>query len=475
MTPDAAARGHHAYRVLIAGGGVAALETLLALRDLAGHRIAVTMLAPEREFLYRPVTVGEAYDRSESRSYNLAEIVAERPADQFIWSSLGRVYAKEHVAVTTEGAALPYDALVVATGAVAVDPLPGALTFRGRPDVPDLRAVIDDLVAGRANSVAIAIASEWIWPLPAYELALLTASTLREHGSAAKVTLVTPEAEPLSLFGPAAAAALTPMLARQTVELLTSSRPALVRPGLLVLAGGGEVHADVVISLPALEGPRLAGVPFDEHGFISVDPFGRARTCTDVYAAGDVTAYPLKQGGLATQQADAVAQTLAAEAGAPVEPEPFRPVLRGLLMSGGAPLYLRCEPERLNGERTVAFAPPPVTTDTHDISAAAGQPLWWPPAKIAGRYLAPYLATAHNRQLASTALRDRHPTTGQERSEDEIREALELALLLADCDARWGDFGSALEALDAAELLIGSLPPDYQAKRREWTAALRRQ
>jgi sulfide:quinone oxidoreductase len=95
---------------------------------------------------------------------------------------------------------------------------------------------------------------------------------------------------------------------------------------------------------------------------------------TDVYAAGDATQFRPKQGGLAAQQADAVAAAIATDLGADTEPMPFRPVLRGLLLTGLTPRYLRSDPA--SGSSLV---------DT--------EPLWWPPAKIVGRYLAPFLAT----------------------------------------------------------------------------------
>ncbi len=459
-------------RVVIAGGGVAALETLLALRELAGHRIEITLIAPDREFLYRAVTVGEAFDRSEARSYDLGQILDERPADRFHWSSLGRVYAAERVAVTSEGALIPYDSLVLAIGAIARDPLPGALTFRGRADVPALRAVIDDLITGKAGSVAFAIPAEPVWPLPAYELALMAVSRLRERGSRAAVSLVTTEERPLELFGPAAASAIEPMLRARGVALYTGAEAERVEHGSLVLASGEAVAADVVVTLPSFEGPRLPGVPCDERGFIPVDGSGRVHDCDDIYAAGDVTAYPLKQGGLAAQQADVVAHRLAADAGAQVTGERFTPVLRGLLMTGGAPLYLRAEPHW----RSVTTGPGETAATRlggREISAAAGQPLWWPPAKIAGRYLAPFLAIAHTQPLTSSLLSDR-AAIGGAAGDEEVDEALELALMLADCDARWGDLGSALEALDAAEALAGSLPPEYEAKRRRWVVERRR-
>jgi sulfide:quinone oxidoreductase len=462
---------HDRLRVVIAGGGVAALEALLALRALAGHLIEVTLVSPTTEFVYRPVTVAEAFDRAQARVYNLADMVADQSGGELIEGTLGDVESRGRIAVTVDGRRIPYDELVVATGAVPAVPFPGALTFRGREDVPVLRGLLHDLTTRRAGSVAFALPSARMWPLPLYELTLMTAAYRNEHGmSDVKVTLVTPEEEPLELFGPAATEAVRSLLDARGVHIRSSSLPAVVRGRTLLLAGGAELFADRVITLPALAGPRLPGLPHDQHGFIPVDKFGRVADVEHVFAAGDVTAFPLKQGGLAAQQADAVAGAIAALAGAAVTPEPFRPVLRGLLLTGGAPLYLRAEPQRLGRETTVAIEAPTGRPRSRDASAAAGQALWWPPAKIAGLYLAPYLATARPSPLESGMLEDRAPVPGPQVSDEEYVDALELALLLADCDARWGDYPSALNALDAAEALQGALPPEYEAKRREWRA-----
>jgi len=458
-------------RVVIAGGGVAALESLLALRALAGHLTEVTLVSPTTEFVYRPVTVAEAFDRAEARVYDLREILADQGGGEFIHDTLADVETRGRIAVTVDGRRIPYDALLVATGAVPGTPFPGAFTFRGRDDVPALRGLLHDLTSGRAGSVVLALPSARMWPLPLYELTLMTAAFRNEHGASdVKVTLVTPEEEPLELFGPAATEAVCSLLEARGVTVRSSSLPAVVRGRTLLLAGGAEVFADRVISLPVLAGPKLLGLPHDQHGFIPVDKFGRVSDVEHVFAAGDVTAFPLKQGGLAAQQADAAAGAIAALAGAAVTPEPFRPVLRGLLLTGGAPLYLRSEPQRLGHEATVAIEAPTGRRPSRDASAAAGQALWWPPAKIAGRYLAPYLATARPSPLSSGVLEDRVPVPGPRVSDEEYVDALALALLLADCDARWGDYPSALNALDAAEALQGGLPPEYEAKRREWRA-----
>jgi sulfide:quinone oxidoreductase len=99
-----------------------------------------------------------------------------------------------------------------------------------------------------------------------------------------------------------------------------------------------------------------------------------------------MTTRPLKQGGLATQQADAAASAIAAWAGAPVRPEPYRPVLRAVLLTGDAPRFLR------HG-RAEAGMP---------ASLAAEEAPWWPPHKIAGRELAPYLNAHPELRLEAT-------------------------------------------------------------------------
>jgi hypothetical protein len=276
--------------------------------------------------------------------------------------------------------------------------------------------VLEELVDGRARGVAFTLPAERLWPLPVYELALMAACFLREHGAGAEVSLDTPEEELLELFGPAAARALEPMLA----------------------AGGI-----------------------------------RCAACRGCMRLGDAASFPLKQGGLAAQQADAAAEAIASELGEPITPKPFAPIPRGLLMTGGAPLYLRAEPQRLRRRATVAIEAKRLGGSA-DGASVAGQPLWWPPAKIAGRYLAPYLATARPKPLSSELLTDRPAVPGRAVSEAEHQDALELALVLADCDARWGDYAAALSSLDAAHALQGALPPEYEATRREWCAAARR-
>ena len=185
------------------------------------------------------------------------------------------------------------------------------------------------------------------------------------------MVVVTAEEQPLALFGAAASTAIAELLKLRGIRIETATAARSWADGTLSLDDGRELTADAVVALPALQGPPITGIPQNESGFVATDEFGGVLGLTDVYAAGDLTQLPIKQGGLAAQQADSLATAIAAAAGAAVQPTPYRPVLRGLLLTGMAPRFLRSE-----GSTSVV--------DT--------QPLWWPPAKIVGRYLSPFLA-----------------------------------------------------------------------------------
>jgi sulfide:quinone oxidoreductase len=376
-----------ATRVVIAGGGVAAIEAALALRELAKDRVSVELLAPEPRFSYRPLAVAEPFDLGEVRQFELAELAAAAGAT-FSQGALARVDAGSRRGQTSAGKAVSYDVLLVACGAVPAPAVPGALTFRGPPDTGSMRDLLGELVAGRVERVAFVVPWGAVWSLPIYELALMTAAYLAERElDHVKLSLVTPEDEPLQLFGRAASEAVRGLLEERGIAVQTGSCPVEVVDGELHLVPEGRVAVDRVVALPRLRGPRIDGLPQTVDGFIPVDAYGQVEGLSDVFAAGDITSFPLKQGGIAAQQADAAAELIAANAGADVTPQPFRPVLRGLLLTGRQPRYLRRD---VSGSEAEASEP------GHDplwwpLASTSPEPLWWPPAKIVGRYLGPFL------------------------------------------------------------------------------------
>jgi sulfide:quinone oxidoreductase len=363
-------------RVVIAGGGVAGIEALLALRDFAGDRIEIEIIAPEREFVYRPLAVAGPFDLGQQPRFDLGEIARDLGATHHHEAVIA-VTPEERLARTRNGDAISYDVLVIASGADPQEAIPGALTFRGESDRDALRTMIAEFEQeGVGKTLAFAVPSGTTWSLPIYELALITAARLLAGGNATKVKLVTPEAAPLEIFGRRASEAVAELLASRGVGVRTSTHPVEFAHSSLAVVPNGRVPADRVIALPRLRGRAPMGVPVDAHGFIPVDAHGLVEGFSDVYAAGDVTAGSIKQGGIATQQADTVAAAVAARFGAPVETEPFRPVLRGVLLTGDGARLMRSE----------------VTGGRGEPSSGTTEMLWWPDGKIVGRFLSLYLA-----------------------------------------------------------------------------------
>jgi sulfide:quinone oxidoreductase len=374
--------GRNRANVLIAGGGVAALEAALALRTLAEDRVSVALIAPEPHFWYRPLAVAEPFELGKVQHLELSTLAAEAGAT-FTPGKLVSVDAARRIAYTSPGGAVPYAMLLIACGAAPKPAVDGALTFRGPADTPRIEQLLGELERGDVRRLVFAVPAGAVWSLPAYELALMTAAWLEDRGiGGVELALVTPEDAPLRLFGSEASEAVSALLEEREIAVHTRSQPAEAREGELLLVMGGMVAADRVVALPRLKGPRIGGVPQTFEGFIPVDDRAQVIGMPDVYAAGDITTFPVKQGGLAAQQAEVAAEAIAAAAGVDVTPRPFRPVLRGLLLTGKEPRYLR-------------------TDLVEEKSEASLEYLWWPPAKIVGRYLAPFLARFAGTEVAT--------------------------------------------------------------------------
>jgi sulfide:quinone oxidoreductase len=374
-TSGSSSSEQRAMRVLIAGGGVAGLECLMALRDLAEDRVEIALVAPEREFELKALRTAAPFGRGVEQPRSLARIAAEFGAD-LLADTLESVRADKHEAVLASGTVAAYDALVLAVGARPVRPYDHALAFGLDADASALAGIVADLEQRYTHSVAFVVTPRVTWPLPLYELALMTAADAWSMGvDDARVLLVTPESAPLAMFGAHASAAVAKLLHEGRVEFHGSAYADVHAHGrITVRPGRGELHADRVVAAPLLVGPGVVGVPADADGFIPTDDHGRARGLRNVYAVGDGADFPIKQGGLACQMADAAAAHIARAAGADVADQPFRPVLRGKLLTGAGAEFLRRPIHGGAGE-----------------GRASEVKLWWPPTKVSGRYLSAWL------------------------------------------------------------------------------------
>ena len=365
---------------MVAGGGFAALEVVLALRAIAGGAARVSLVSPDPVLAYRPAATLEAFSDTAPRGFDLVAIAAELGV-RYHRTRVERVGSMRKQVRLASGGRLTYDTLVLAAGARATVGIRGALTFRDQRDLPRLRGVLRELDEGKVGSLVFAVPSGASWPLPLYELALLSAAHARARGTDAQITLVSPERRPLAVFGAEASGLVAAELADRGVRFFGASAPGSVcGGGALTVQSGAAIKADRVVAVPQLRGARITGVPADRWGFVPTDAFGTVEGMADVYAAGDMTTFPIKHGGLATQQSDRIAHTIAAGLGLTPHELRAKLVLEVRLIGGQRPLLLRIELDE--------FGQPTAATLAHARSDR--QPSW---TKVFGRYLTPYLET----------------------------------------------------------------------------------
>jgi sulfide:quinone oxidoreductase len=376
VTVTFASSSDEPFSVLIVGGGVAALEAALALRDLGRERLATTMIAPDPEFVYRPMTVREPFGYAAAHRYPLEEIARDIGVE-LVPDSFKSLDGDRRLVHTEAGEQLSYDALLLALGAGMYTRYKHAITVDDRRIDQLLHGLIQDIEGGYVHRLAFVIGSGASWPLPIYELALLCATCAHDMNIDLSITIATPEDAPLAIFGEAVSEGVRQLLDEHGILTITSAHCEVPESGRVAInPEARHLHADQIVALPKLVGPSAQGVPGGvPDGFIPVDVHCKVRGLERVYAAGDATDFPVKHGGIAAQQADVAAQAIAGLAGVAEQPKPFEPVMHGMLLTGGKPRYLSAH----------------ITGGHGSTSVISQTPTWSPPTKIAAKYLAPYL------------------------------------------------------------------------------------
>jgi sulfide:quinone oxidoreductase len=353
--------------IAIAGGGVAGLEALLGLRAMAGDRVDLTLIAPDADFSYRPMAVAEPFALGRAHRVPLSSFVDETGAE-LVQAAVTAVDDAAGELRLDNGGIRSFDALILAPGGRPVSGVEGATTWWPGGDPEAYGGLLRDIDEGYTKSLAMVVPPGSVWPLPVYELALMTAGEAWAMGqSDVVVTVVTPEHTPLSLFGEEASAAVAGELSSAAIQLRTGVVARRHSSGLALEPGGEQLAVQRVFAVPRILGPALEGLPADDEGFIVADDTARVQGCERTWAAGDGVVSPVKFGGLATHQARRAAAAIARLAGVDA-PDPGEPVIHGRLLVGH-------RSRRLTGK-----------------GGAAGAPLWWPQGKVAGEYLPRWLA-----------------------------------------------------------------------------------
>jgi sulfide:quinone oxidoreductase len=348
---------------------------MLAIHDLAGGRVDMTLVAPDPDFVYKPLIVEEPFSSQPAEQHALAPI-AEQLEAQFIQQPVTAVLPEAHKVELADGSSLDYDKLILCIGARPRLAFADAVPLRTDGTVIPIDSLLRETESSESGVIAFVIPPGRTWPLPVYELALMAQRRVRELGlHGVECLVVTPEESPLIVFGRAASDAVNSLLVARGIKVRSAVRVKEAASGHLVLVPEDErIEIGQMVALPVLEGPDLTGVPGDAEGFIPIDDHARVRGVEDIYAAGDGTNFPIKHGGIGTEEADAAAEHISASLGAEIDPQPFRPVIRGKLLTGDESLNMQHDVTGRGGEGT-----------------ASPDYLWWPPRKVAGRFLSAWL------------------------------------------------------------------------------------
>ena len=377
------------FRVVICGGGIAAVEGLLHLRRVAGHDVDIEVVAPNDELVYRPMAVREPFAWGPPRRYPLRRIARDSHVE---WTkdALEWVDPDAHVVHTAGGRRVEYDALLVAVGARQVEPYKHVATFRDAEADATYHGIVQDVEGGYTRRLAFIQPVGPVWPLPLYELALMTAERAESMDIRdLEFTLVTPEPRPLAVFGTAVSDVVADRLARAGVKLYTNSLAKVPAARKLVIEPQ-NVHLDEqrIVAMPRVAGPAIRGLPGGgAHGFLPIDKHCAVHgTGGRVFAAGDAANYPIKHGGLGAQMADAAAAAIAVLAGAQQSAPAFNPVIRGKLLTGRDPVYMSAQPVGAESFESEVYDEPP----------------WPADAKVVAEELGPYLAELDQAGVALT-------------------------------------------------------------------------
>jgi sulfide:quinone oxidoreductase len=327
---------HAKPRVLILGGGFAALESAFLLRMRLHDQVDIRLVSDRAHFVFRPNSIYVPFGADPaSLLLGLRKPLGRRRIN-FELGSVAEVDPEARFVGLADGQRFRYDKLIVATGAdTNAQEVPGlaenAATVWTTDSMLDVRRrfaeVRDRARRGERQRVLFLVPPNNKCSGPLYEIVFMLETWLRRQHARDRVDITwsTYEQGFIQAFGPRLHELVTAEFAQRGIDGHTEEVVSEVRPGEARYADGSTRAYDHLIAFPPyVSAVRYPALPSDERGFVQTDLQTRlVAGHHDVYAPGDAGDFPIKQAFLAFLQADAVADHIAAEVADSAFAQPF--------------------------------------------------------------------------------------------------------------------------------------------------------
>ncbi len=308
--------------ILVLGGGFGGLEAAFYLRMRLGDRARITLISDQDHFLFKPNTIYIPFGLDPERLKIGLRQPTQRKGINFVQAHIREIDPMAKT-VLRDGVKLPYDFLMVATGAgMRPDEVPGLVTHAQTiwtpQDMLRLRTafarLIEDVQSGYRRRVLFLVPPNNKCSGPLYEIVFMLDTWLRRQvvRSGVELTWSTYEASYIQAFGPRLHDVATAEFQRRGIVGLTQYAVERVEPGEVIYQNGARLRYDLLVSFPPYVASTSFPLPTDDRGFIRTELATRQMVGhPDVYAVGDAGDFPVKQAFLAFLQADAASEHLA--------------------------------------------------------------------------------------------------------------------------------------------------------------------
>ncbi len=384
-------------RVLVLGLGFGGLESAFYVKWKLKNRVDLTIIAPTDQFLFKPNTIYIPFGADPKEFVFSVRKGMEKRGIRFLQGkAVGIDPELSLVETTTTEGKIPYDYLIIATGAgMQPEDIPGLEDYAHTVWTPQAmlrlregyQKVRERLQDGKTQHILFLVPPHNKCSGPLYEIVFMTDTWFRRQKlrDRLKITWTTFEKGYIQAFGPRLNEVVEKEFARRNIEGIKQVVVKEVKAQRVLYENGMEIEYDLLVSFPPYRAEiKFDTLPADERGFISTYlPTRQVQGYENIYVAGDTGDFPVKQAFLAFLQADAGAEHLSSRILKKQPDFAFEPVSMCIMEQFDHATFAQVPLE---------FIPEPqpavqVAEDMKDLYKVGVSPVWRIGKKMLGVYL----------------------------------------------------------------------------------------